>query len=187
MLQINKYADNRATKAVVVKVADYPGGVTVSVADLGGSALKAGTPIGAPDANGLCHVVKTASVVTAAATTDTTIKVAKGSHFKVGDFIGNGSKGATISAIDKTDASFDVITVNAALGVALKVGDALFQSSAAGGTTLKVTPFAVVGESYTIDGGNLFVSAWLMAVVRRENAPAIPSAVESALKGVHFI
>ena len=187
MLQITKQKDNRTVKAIVHKVADIPGGVTVSVADLGGSVLKGGTVIGAPGNDGLCHVVKTAQVVTAVAATDTTIKVAKGRRFKAGDFVGNGSKGGEIANIDKTDASFDVITLKAAFDGTLAVGNGIFQASAVGGTKLKVTPFAVIGESYTLDGGNQFSSAWLIAVVRESNAPVAPSAVKDALKGVHFI
>lgn len=187
MLQVQKRKDERHVKALVHKIADIPGGVTVSVADLGGLTIQSGTVISAPDSNGLCHVVKTAQVVSAVGATDVKIKVAKGSHFKIGDFIGNGAKGGKITAIDKADASFDVITVAETLGVALKVGDGLFQASAVGGTTLKSVPGAVVGESYTIEGGNIFVSAWLIAVVRESNAPVAPSAVKNALKGVHFI
>jgi hypothetical protein len=187
MLQITKSKDANVAKAFAHKIADIPGGVTISTAELGGSAIKAGTPLSAPDANGLVHVVKTAVVVTAATATDTNIEVAKGSHFKIGDFIGNGSKGGEISAIDKTDPSKDVITVKATLGVALKKGDGLFQSSAVGGTTVKHHAKAVAGENYTIEGGNQFNSAWVIAVVYGSNVPALPDAVLNDLKGVHVI
>lgn len=186
-LQITKSKDVRFAKAFAHKVADIPGGVTIATAELGGTAIKAGTPISAPDANGLCHVVKTATVVTNAASDSTKIEVAKGSHFKVGDFIGNGSKGGTISAIDRTDAAKDVITLAAGFGADLKKGDTLFESSAAGGTTVKYHAAALTGESYTIDGGNIFESAWLIAVVYGSNVPAIPNAVLNDLKGIHII
>ena len=45
-LSIKRQKDNRVVKCVLHRVADIPGGVTLSVAELGGSALFEGTPIG---------------------------------------------------------------------------------------------------------------------------------------------
>ena len=51
-------------------------------------------------------------------------------------FIGNGSKGATILAIDKTNADYDTLTITA-LEAKLPIGTVLFEAAAAGGTTQK--------------------------------------------------
>lgn len=67
----------------------------------------------------------------------TAIKVAKYSLAYVGMHLGNGEAGATVSAIDKSNASYDLLTVSAALDVA--AGDVLFESAAADGTTPKAT------------------------------------------------
>jgi hypothetical protein len=105
-LIIKKKKDSRVVKCVLHRVADIPGGVTVSVADLGGDALFEGTPIGA-GSNGLYKVCKTAQIITAASNSDTTYEVAKGHHFKVGDYFAAGTaNGQAITAIDKTVMSF---------------------------------------------------------------------------------
>ena len=111
MLQIERKKDNRVVKCILHRVADIPGGVTVKVANLGGTALFEGTPIGV-DANGLYAVCKTAQIVTEAAASATSYEVAKGHHFKVGDrFATADCNGQTITAIDKSDPAKDIITV----------------------------------------------------------------------------
>ena len=60
-IQIQRKKDKRVVKAFTHKLADIPGGVTVSAADLTQAVLHEGTPIG-KDANGLYHVVKVAVV-----------------------------------------------------------------------------------------------------------------------------
>ena len=57
-----------------------------------------------------------------------TIKVAKGSLLASGMYIGNGSKGAQVSSIDKTNASYDTVTIAAQFGANLSVGDVLFEA-----------------------------------------------------------
>lgn len=66
-----------------------------------------------------------------------TIKVKKGSGVSVGMFIGNGSKGAEVSAVDKSNAAYDVITISAAFGSNIAAKAVLFQASAVSGTTQK--------------------------------------------------
>lgn len=66
----------------------------------------------------------------------TTLKVQKGSLAKVGMHLGTGSKGATISAIDKSNGAYDEITLSATI-TGVKEGDVLFEATAVGGTTQK--------------------------------------------------
>jgi hypothetical protein len=82
-------------------------------------------------------VVKNVKVAKDAASGDTAIKIAKGSLAYTGMILGTGSAGATVSAIDKSNESYDVLTLAAAFGVAVKEGVVLFEASAAGGTTVK--------------------------------------------------
>lgn len=86
-----------------------------------------------------CYLVRNMKVYEAYATGDTalTIKVAKGSFPFVGMFIGNGSKGATVSAIDKSNSSFDLLTIAAAFGANLAVGDVLFEAKTVTGANQK--------------------------------------------------
>jgi hypothetical protein len=154
-LIIKRKKDNRVVKCVLHRVADIPGGVTVSVADLGGDALFEGTPIGA-GSNGLYKVCKTAQIITAAAADATTYEVAKGHHFKVGDrFATDGANGQLITAIDKSNPAKDVITVGTTLGAAITANTAAFQSSGAN-KTLAVTPKAFAGSNEDAEAGSNF-------------------------------
>lgn len=190
MLKINRSADNRVIKAILHRIADIPGGVTVSAADLGGTTLKEGTPVAYLASDGMFHVCKTALILTDAANNATTYDVAKGHHFKVGDrFATEGANGQLITAIDKTtNADKDVITVGTTLGVAITAASktVAFQSAGAD-KVVKYPPTAIVGQNLTVEGSNIFADAWVAAVVRTGNAPAVNATIQGTLKGVHYI
>lgn len=188
MLQIERKKDNRVVKCILHRVADIPGGVTVKVANLGGTALFEGTPIGV-DANGLYAVCKTAQIVTEAAASATSYEVAKGHHFKVGDrFATADCNGQTITAIDKSDPAKDIITVDTTLSASkIAAGTCAFESSGAN-KTLKVTPVAIAGSNEDVKSDtNLFVSAWVIGVVNKATAPIVNDAIKTALKGVVYV
>lgn len=187
MLKIKREADTRVTKCILHRVADIPGGVSIDTSKLGGAVLKEGTPLG-KGSDGLYLVVKTAVVAENAGSSATEIKVAKGHHFLAGDKISNGTANAqTISSIDKSNASYDVITVGTTLGAALTAGNVLIEANS-GAATLAVTPIAVAGSSYDVTAGeNLFVDAWLIAVVKEGSAPAVSTAIKTALKTVVYV
>lgn len=285
MLKINRSADSRVIKAILHRIADIPGGVTVSVADLGGSVLTEGTPI-CLGSSGIYKVVKTGKVITEY-TNGTSLEIAKGAHFKVGDKIApeDCSMSAVIAAIDKTNSAKDVVTlvsqfssglaagakliqvtvtanaaaqhgavvqgavsatdatsfkvdkghtlavgeyvggtgadpmtgklitnidrgndgydtivIGAANGKALADDEALKVVTAANGVTAKtfavadtIVPtagaaVAVTGSNYdTAASDNLFVDAWLIAVVKEANGPVITTAIKSQLTGVKYI
>lgn len=186
-MTIKRKIDSRVVKCILHRTADIPGGVGVSVANLGGSALLEGTPLG-EGKDGLFEVCKTAKVLTQAEANATTYEVAKGHHFKVGDrFAANDCNGQLITSIDKSDVAKDVITVQTTLGKLVKAGDCAFESKG-GDTTLKVTPIAIAGSSEDVaSGDNLWVSAWVIGVVREDNAPAVSETIKSALKGVVYV
>lgn len=186
-LTIKRKKDNRVVKCILHRVADIPGGVTVQVANLGGSALFEGTPLG-KGSNGLYVVCKTAQVITEANASATTYEVAKGHHFKVGDrFATDACNGQTITAIDKSDAAKDVITVGTTLGEIVKAGTCAFESSGAN-KTLKVAPVAIAGSNYDVENGeNLFTDAWVIGVVNTANAPIVNDAIKQALKTIAYV
>ena len=189
MLKITRNSDSRVIKAMVHRLADIPGGVTVSVADLGGAVLLEGTPVAYAVADAMFHVCKTAKMVTEAAIDAVVYEVAKGHHFKVGDYFATeGANGKQITAIDKTtNADKDVITVGTTLGVVTAVGVVAFQA-AAGNKVAKYAPTAIVGSSYDVVASeSLFVDAWVIAVVRTGNAPAVNATVTATLKGITYI
>lgn len=186
-LTIKRQKDNRVVKCILHRVADIPGGVTVSVANLGGSALFEGTPLGVGN-NGMYVVCKTAQIVAEATATATSYDVAKGHHFKVGDrFATANCNGQVITEIDKTDAAKDVIKVGTTLGAVITAGTCAFESSGAN-KTLKVKPVAIAGSNEDVESGNnLFVSAWVIGVVNGANAPIVDDNIKSALKTIAYV
>ena len=76
---------------------------------------------------GLYHVLKTALVSEAAAADAIAYKVTKNHLFGVGDFVTIGGASDKITAIDKSNAEFDTITLEATIGAAAK-GQVLVQA-----------------------------------------------------------
>lgn len=186
-LTIKRAKDNRVVKCILHRIADIPGGVTVKTANLGGTALFEGTPIG-KGKDGVFEVCKTAQVITQADASAKTYEVAKGHHFKVGDrFATADCDGQTITAIDKSNPAKDIITVGTTLGAVVKAGTCAFESSGAN-KTLKVIPVAIAGSNEDVDANsNLFVSAWVHAVVRESNAPIVNDAIKNGVKNVSYV
>lgn len=186
-LTIKRAKDNRVVKCILHRIADIPGGVTVKTANLGGTALFEGTPLG-KGKDGVFEVCKTAQIVTKAEASATTYEVAKGHHFKVGDrFATDACNGQTITAIDKSDATKDIITVGTTLGAVVNAGTCAFESSGAN-KTLNVVPIAIAGSNEDVDEkSNLFVSAWVHAVVRESNAPIVNDAIKNGVKNVSYV
>ena len=186
-LTIKRAKDNRVVKCILHRIADIPGGVTVKTANLGGTALFEGTPIG-KGKDGVFEVCKTAQIVTKAEANATAYEVAKGHHFKVGDrFATDSCNGQSITAIDKSDATKDIITVGTTLGAVVNAGTCAFESIGAN-KTLKVVPIAIAGSNEDVDEkSNLFVSAWVHAVVRESNAPIVNDAIKNGVKNVSYV
>ena len=84
--------------------------------------------------------------------TDTKVKIAKGSYVVMGTILGNGTKGATVNAIDKSKAEYDELTLSAAMG-ALKSGDVLFEAKAADGTIPKNVANSALYETHKVADG----------------------------------
>ena len=186
-LTIKRAKDNRVVKCILHRIADIPGGVTVKTANLGGTALFEGTPIG-KGKDGVFEVCKTAQIVTKAEANATTYEVAKGHHFKVGDRCATDAcNGQSITAIDKSDATKDIITVGTTLGAVVNAGTCAFESSGAN-KTLKGVPVAIAGSNEDVDANsNLFVSAWVHAGVRESNAPIVNDAIKNGVKNVSYV
>lgn len=193
MLKIQRKQDKRIIHACTHNLADIPNGVTVKSAELiSGSVLAEGTAIGKAS-DGLYHVVKTAQVVEAVAATGTAIKVAKGHHFKVGDFIMSAVNGKAyaITAIDTTsDATYDTVTIGTTIGAIAK--NAVIVEAAAeaasSGAAFKFTPQALTGDSYEVEAlSNHLVSAVTIGQFKESVIPPISEAIKTALKGIVFI
>lgn len=99
--------------------------------------------------------LKNVKIYENAAANATEIKVEKNSLAYVNMFLGNGSKAAQVTAIDKTNASYDLVTIT--LSAAVIVGEILFETSAAtagtkGVYTLTIGTIPAVDDKLTING-----------------------------------
>jgi hypothetical protein len=124
-------------------------------------------PVGvAIDAAG--NAVKCYEVVENAASDATSIKIKKGSGVASGDVIAKGKKGVASTALDTTNAEYDIVTVS--LGVAVSAGDRLYQATAASASsaTPKYTPKFVLGEFIPANSGDKLVKLVNGANVRKE-------------------
>lgn len=185
MMTVSRRKDSKTPHVFMHKIADIKGGVSVNVTELGCDYLPEGSVLSAP-VNGICHVVKTATLTAEASATDVTYKVAKGHAFLVGDVVmlAEKSKAYTITAIDKTNKEYDTITVNTTLGSTAKVGDMLMEASAekASASALKYAPFALVGTGKpVIPNVNLDTDAWVIGVTKGN---PLPDAIANVLKGI---
>jgi hypothetical protein len=154
-----------------------------------GDTVKAGTPIGINESTRKAKVVKTAQLHANALNSDTDYQVEKGHHFKVGDKVGKTEGGAAyaITAIDTSNADYDVITVGTTLGVALTAGDVLFESSASGGSAaaVAVTPNGLLYDDVDVaDGASL--SVVLRGTVYDRRIPAAGSVVKAKIPQIIF-
>lgn len=170
---------------IVNLIEDKVGGGTVAKADLVSTdELKPGAVVG-EDANGLMHVVKTLKVYENAANNVTAYKVYKGSEAKVGDAIATNkfaSAAVAITAIDKTNADYDAVTVGATLGVAVVAGEVLVQANAtaaAGAGVYKHTPVGI-----TMNAVDLSVSNQQSGILVRGtvNESLLPYPVNAGIK-----
>lgn len=63
----------------------------------------------------------------------TALNIDKGSPVMVGMFLGNGTNGAQVASVDKTNEDYDTLTFTKAFGTDLKKGDVLFRAKAVDG------------------------------------------------------
>ena len=117
-----------------------------------GSYVPSFTPIAADLKAKTAKIVVNVHVKENVGATDTKVKIAKGSYVVMGTILGNGTKGATVNAIDKSKAEYDELTISAAMG-ALKSGDVLFEAKAADGTTPKNVANSALYETHKVADG----------------------------------
>ena len=122
-----------------------------------GEYLPSFTPIAADLKNKTAKVAIRVEVAEAFTTSgsNTTLKIKKTPFVYANMYLGNGSKGAQVSSIDKGNANYDTLTLAADFGANLKVGDVLFEASAVGGTTPKATANSALYERHKIGDGEL--------------------------------
>ncbi|MBS5979423.1 MAG: hypothetical protein KIB51_06755 [Dysgonomonas mossii] len=140
-----------------------------------GSYLPVFTPVYADLKTREVFPVRNVKVVEAATATATDIKIAKNSLAYVGMFLGTGSKGAEVSAIDRTNKDYDLISVAVTIGAALKVGDVLFEATAVGGTTKKhKSNFVLYGRIKVENDGPVLPTLLMQAYEIKESKLILP-------------
>jgi len=155
-----------------------------------GNTVKAGHPLGYDETTRKAKVVKLAKVYENATNSATTIKVYKGHHFKVGDYIAKtvGSAAYAVTAIDTSNAAYDSFTVGTTLGVVLTADtDVLFQSSATGASAAaySVTAKGLLYEDTEV-GSNVSLSVVIRGTVYERRAPAVTAVVKTALPHIIY-
>ena len=121
--------------------------------------------------------VRNVKVVEAYTTGDTAlkIKVAKNSLAYAGMYIGSGKKGAQVTGIDASNSAYDELTIAAAFGENIAVGDILFESTAVGGTVKKNTANFVVYDHFKkIEDTGAFVTLLQQAYEIKESKLTLP-------------
>lgn len=109
-------------------------------------------PIAANLKNKKCYAVRNVKVTEVYVSGATSLKIKKGSYAYVGMHIGNGTKGATVSAINKSNAGYDLLTITD-FGANLAIGDVLFEATAVTGTTPKNVANSALYESRKVEDG----------------------------------
>ena len=142
-----------------------------------GSVLPVFTPVQADLKKRTLVPVRNVKVVEAYTTGDSnlTIKVAKDSLAYQGMFIGSGKKGAEVTAIDKTNKGYDVLTIKAAFGEDIAKDAVLFEATAVGGTEKKNTAnFVLYDEKKVESDGAVLCTLLMQAYEVKENKLALP-------------
>lgn len=142
-----------------------------------GSTLPVFTPVQADLNKRTIVPVRNVKVVEAYTTGDTalSIKVKKDSLAYVGMFIGSGKKGAEVSAIDKTNKAYDILTIKAAFGENIAKDAVLFEATAVGGAAKKNTAnFVMYDEKKVESNGAVLCTLLMQAYEVKESKLVLP-------------
>jgi hypothetical protein len=151
---------------------DLPGGVSLDTDRFaaGTEELKAGAPLYVDKTARVAYLVKTSTVLTGSATD--AVRVAKGSHWIVGDFVSDGVKAEAIVSITTSNAGYDILNfttglTNYAAGTVLyqTTSEAMQKGSAA-------TVEGIIGDYLTI-WDPTFSSDGLKVVLARNGSDAL--------------
>jgi len=182
---------------------DIPGGVLLMAASLkaGTTEVPAGTVIG-EDASSPkhWHVVKSVLLHADAANNATTYQVKKNHQLKVGEIISTkdvaSTKGYAITAIDTSNAAYDVLTVGTTLGTAMTAADGVIliqiaaeDTSGGAGVPKYNTRFAITRDTVEVSasGNNIWVGAVTMGTLVESLLPYPVSADLKTRLGARFL
>lgn len=148
-----------------------------------GSVIPAGTPVVFSESARTATIMDTAVAQADAASDATAYRVNKGSTLKVGDYLAKGAAGGAayaITAIDTSNADYDVITVGTTIG-AVTAGDTLYASSATGATSSAYPAINGVLYADTYSGSGEDVSVAIRGTLYARRVP-YSTQIAAALK-----
>jgi hypothetical protein len=152
-----------------------------SVVNTPGYVVPAGTPVYIDEATRLATIAKLA-VVYEIVSSGAAYKVNKGSNLAVGMSIKKaGGTAYAITAIDITNAAFDLVTTGTTLGTAA-VGDALYVDDTA---TTKANGLTYADAELNANG-NVEVGVVLRGTVYARRIPPVPTTVQALLTHIIF-
>lgn len=163
-------AEKVAPVVIEQVILEKPGGGIVVTDD---KPILQGTAVYAAE-NGKFKPIKGYQLVKSVDADDTTIQIAKGSNVAPNDFIGYGKKSVKATAVDTSNADYDVVTVT--IGVEIPKGTVLYEagSASASSATPKATPVYVIGNDIPANSGECPVRLINGANLRKETAPVAP-------------
>lgn len=116
------------------------GGFNLDITNLGGiAAIPPLTPIAVDFTTRKAVAIINATVAESISAGATSLKVKKGSFVHVGMHLGNGTNGGTVTAVDKSDEAYDVVTLAEGATLVANEGAVLFETTATGGKSPKAT------------------------------------------------
>ncbi|RQO79140.1 hypothetical protein DBR40_05315 [Pedobacter sp. KBW01] len=138
-----------------------------------GAIIPAGTPMICDESTRLAKPFVTAKLTAAATNTDVAYKVTKNSLFAIGDNFSavKGAKAYPITAIDTSNAGYDLVTVGTTLGAVLAEGTLVFESTATGATASALPGLGGVLYSDSIIEAGESVSVAIKATVYARRVP----------------
>ena len=167
------------------------GGFILDKSNLEASAnIPAGTCLHLNEATRVAKVVKTATVHATAGGAATTYQVKKGHQLAVGNNVGKTVGGAAyeITAIDRSNPAYDIITVGTTLGAATE-WDVLFESSATGADVAAIvdTPSGLLRSPLDlVEGFEQEVGAVIRGTVYERRIPGASETMKTALPHIIF-
>lgn len=189
--------------AIIKMLEDVVGGGTIARSDLR-TALFDGQPLDelppycvvGRDVNGAYHVVKTAKVVEAVADAGKAIKVGKNHLFAIGDFVTFGgdfvAASDKITAIDKSDPAFDLITIEATIGAIAKdvALVAVTEKAAAGSAvpTVDTTELVITMAKVDLTVANQSCGLMVRGTINEGNMPFyLDAALKKLMPLIRFV
>lgn len=140
-----------------------------------GQIIPAGTPLIFDETARTAVVGSFGTLYANATNVATTYQIKKGSVLKTGDYFSAtpGGTAYAITAIDTSNAAYDVITVGTTLGAALTAGQLFFKSTATGATASALPAFngLLYDDTTVVAGIAQTVSAVIRAVVYARRVP----------------